>query len=347
MTHVTDKKFLTPFDQTHPIPDTPPIWLMRQAGRYLNEYRATRLQAGRFLDLCYNPELATEVTLQPIRRYGFDASILFADILLIPQALGQKLWFVEGEGPRLEPIFNADSLHLNHIHDTLSPVYQTVKNLSKALPKETALIGFAGSPWTVATYMIAGQGTADQAPAHALYKSDRAAFDSIIDVLIEATTDYLARQVEAGAECLQLFDSWAASLTRNELERYCFAPNAQIIKNLRARDITVPIIGFPRGVGEAVRDFVETVPVQAVSIDQNMDMVDAVNLVPENIVLQGNLNPLDLVAGGLQLNNAIDKILSITEGRRHIFNLGHGIVPQTPPENVAQLVNHLRGNTSL
>lgn len=351
---MTNKKLLSIFDKSSGVPSIPPIWLMRQAGRYLDEYRVVRKRAGSFLELCYNPALAREVTLQPIKRFGFDGAILFADILLIPQALGQELWFVDGEGPRLTPIKNADNLELDKIHDVLAPIYQTIKNLSMSLPKETTLIGFAGAPWTVATYMIAGRGEANltrpHASAHDLYQNDPRAFEAILDVLVTATTDYLERQVLAGAHCLQIFDSWAGSLSGKYLEKYCFEPNAQIVKNLRARGIKVPIIGFARGIGEAVIDFVDAVPVQGVSLDQSMDMEWAAANVPENIVLQGNLDPMVLVAGGQTLKTAIDDILAKMSGgttgamgRRHIFNLGHGIVPQTPPEHVAQLVRHIRG----
>ncbi len=233
---------------------TPPIWMMRQAGRYLPEYRATRAQAGDFLSLCYNPELATEVTLQPIRRYGFDAAILFADILLLPQALGCDLWFVTGEGPRLSTVTTEEDFAKlgqgEMIHDTLSPVYETVSRLSKALPSETTLIGFAGAPWTVATYMIAGRGTPDQGPAHALKAENRKVFEAILDRLTEATIDYLSEQVKAGAEVVKIFDSWAGSLSGEDFARYAVAPAKRITAELKARHPGLPVIAFPRGAGE-------------------------------------------------------------------------------------------------
>lgn len=338
-----DKHFLSVFDKDSRIPEIPPIWLMRQAGRYLAEYRRVRETAGGFLDLCYTPSLASEVTLQPIRKFGFDASILFADILLLPHALGQDVWFETGEGPRLSPVFNADGLNPAAIHDHLAPVYKTIEILSDKLPDETALIGFAGAPWTVATYMIAGRGTPDQAPAHALIKKDAAAMQSIIDVLVQTTTDYLVRQVAHGAECLQLFDSWAGSLKGQEFETYCLEPNRRIIAGLRKNGIDVPVIGFPRGAGDGYIDFATHTGVQAVSFDQFVDLGAMAAKIPEQIVMQGNLDPKILVSGGSELDAAIDKILHDMRGRRHIFNLGHGIVPETPPENVSRLIKRVRG----
>jgi uroporphyrinogen decarboxylase len=233
---------------------TPPIWMMRQAGRYLPEYRATRAQAGDFLKLCYNPELAAEVTLQPIRRYGFDAAILFADILLLPQALGADLWFETGEGPRLSTITDMAGVKAlrpqSEIHETLNPIYETVKILSRELPAETTLIGFAGAPWTVATYMIAGRGTPDQAPAHKLKDTDRAAFSALIDILTEATIEYLAAQVEAGAEVVKIFDSWAGSLKGDDFTDFALAPAKRITQALKARYPDLPVIAFPREAGQ-------------------------------------------------------------------------------------------------
>lgn len=338
------KPFLQLFE-THTPPKTPPIWLMRQAGRYLPEYRATRETAGGFLNLCYTPELAEEVTLQPIRRYDFDASILFADILLIPQALGQKLWFETGEGPRLDPIVRADDLTPDAIMLTLSPVIETVARLSKSLPEHTTLIGFAGAPWTVATYMVAGRGTPDQAPARDLAQTQPDDFQAIIDVLIEATIEYLAAQIEAGAEVVQLFESWAGSLTGSDFERWCLQPVAKIIAGLRARGLNTPVIGFPRAADHDMADYVARTKCQVLGLDTFADRLQMVRDVPDDIILQGNLDPLTLVEGGAALDAAIDQILSDFEGRRFIFNLGHGIVPQTPPEHVAQLVNRVRKQT--
>jgi len=336
----SEKKLLRVLQGHHDA--TPPIWLMRQAGRYLPEYRATREQAGGFLDLCYAPSLAEEVTLQPIRRYGFDASILFADILLIPQALGQKLWFETGEGPRLTPIENADSLSLDNAAARLAPICETVDRLSKSLPEETTLIGFAGAPWTVASYMVAGRGTPDQAPARELAARDAAAFQSIIDILVAATVDYLAAQVKAGAEVLQLFESWAASLEGADFERWCVAPVAAIIRGLRARGVDAPIIAFPRAAKTHMGDYCAAVGCDALGLDTSAD-IDAVRReVGDEMVLQGNLDPQILVAGGAALDDAVREILAKTKNTPHIFNLGHGIVPQTPPENVTRLIELIR-----
>jgi len=337
------KPFLRLLENSQP-PETPPIWLMRQAGRYLPEYRATRETAGGFLDLCYNPALAEEVTLQPIRRYGFDASILFADILLIPQALGQKLWFETGEGPRLTPIMDASTLDGSDIMATLAPVIETVGRLSKSLPAETTLIGFAGAPWTVATYMVAGRGTPDQAPARELAEQQPEAFQAIIDVLVEATIEYLHAQVSAGAEVVQLFESWAGSLTGAAFERWCIEPVAKIVQGLRGRGVSVPIIGFPRAADHDMADYVARTACQILGLDTFADRKSLAANLPKEIILQGNLDPLTLVEGGAKLDAAIDEILQDFEGRRFVFNLGHGIVPQTPPEHVAQLVNRIRKN---
>jgi len=323
----------------------PPIWLMRQAGRYLPEYRAVRADAGGFLDLCYNPKLAEEVTLQPIRRYGFDASILFADILLIPEALGQKLWFETGEGPRLEPVNSAATLSLRNVQTHLAPVIETVSRLSTSLPRETTLIGFAGAPWTVASYMVAGRGTPDQAPARLLAETAPDDFQSIIDVLVEASIEYLAAQVEAGAEVLQLFESWAASLQGAAFERWCIAPVAAIIDGLRARGISVPIIGFPRAANWDMADYVARTGCQVLGLDTSADRKGVAANVPRDIVLQGNLDPQILVRGGADMRDAVAAILDDFADRKFIFNLGHGIVPQTPPEHVAELVALVRGET--
>lgn len=321
----------------------PPIWLMRQAGRYLPEYRAVRADAGGFLDLCYNPKLAEEVTLQPIRRYGFDASILFADILLIPEALGQKLWFETGEGPRLEPVNSAQGLSLKNAASHLAPVIETVSRLSHSLPSQTTLIGFAGAPWTVASYMVAGRGTPDQEPARHLAETAPDDFQSIIDILVAATIDYLAAQVDAGAEVLQLFESWAASLTGPAFERWCIAPVAAIIAGLRARGVSVPIIGFPRAADWDMADYVARTGCQILGLDTSADRQAMAANVPDNIVLQGNLDPQVLVRGGEEMRASVRAILDDFSARKFIFNLGHGIVPQTPPEHVAELVALVRG----
>ena len=321
----------------------PPIWLMRQAGRYLPEYRATREQAGGFLDLCYAPDLAEEVTLQPIRRFDFDAAILFADILLIPQALGQDLWFETGEGPRLSPILNGESLSLDGAQNFLTPVFDTVRRLSQSLPQHVTLIGFAGAPWTVASYMVAGRGTPDQAPARHLAHSDAAAFQSIIDVLVAATIEYLAAQVAAGAEVLQIFESWAASFEGDDFERWCVAPMAAIIAGLRARGIKTPIIAFPRAAKAHMGAYCDAVKCDGLGLDTSADIETIRAQTGPDMVLQGNLDPMVLVEGGEKMEKQIAVILQKTRGTKHIFNLGHGIVPQTPPEHVARLIELVRG----
>lgn len=325
--------------------DPPPVWLMRQAGRYLPEYREVRAKAGSFLDLCFNPELATEVTLQPIRRYGFDAAIIFSDILVVPWALGQGVRFVEGEGPRLDPV-TADAdlakLRLDGLTDRLAPVYEAVARTRAALPKETALIGFCGAPWTVATYMVAGEGTSDQAPARLWAYRDRAGFQKLIDLLVDASVDHLSAQVHAGADLLQIFDTWAGTLPDGELDRWVTSATAQLIQKLRARGIGVPIIGFPRGVGNRAFAYVEQTKVSAVGCDTAMPLATMRRLADVNAV-QGKLDPLLLVAGGADMDREVDRTLEAMAGQRLIFNLGHGIVPQTPPDHVQQLVDRVRG----
>ncbi|MGB1117419.1 MAG: uroporphyrinogen decarboxylase [Parvibaculales bacterium] len=324
------------------IPATPPIWLMRQAGRYLPEYRRVRAEAGGFLDLCYSPELAEEVTLQPIRRYGFDASIVFADILLVPHAMGQKLWFETGEGPRLEPISCASDLSLKGARDHLAPVSETLSRLTKSLPADTTLIGFAGAPWTVATYMVAGRGTPDQAPARALARTEPEKFQEIIDMLVDVTVDYLAAQISAGADVVQLFESWAASLQGDEFERWCVKPVQAIIAGLRAKGLATPVIGFPRGAQSPLEAYAEQTRCDVLALDTHADRRAVSAACGPDVVLQGNLDPLTLVAGGVELDAAIDAILQDFANRRFIFNLGHGILPETPPEHVAQLVARVR-----
>lgn len=324
--------------------ETPPIWLMRQAGRYLPEYKRTREEAGGFLDLCYDPEKATEVTLQPIRRFGFDAAILFADILLVPQALGQKLWFETGEGPRLEPIDTVASLKpVDEIHKTLSPVYETVGRLSEALPKEVTLIGFAGAPWTVATYMIAGRGTPDQAPAHDLMARDPEGFDAILNHVADATTAYLSRQIEAGAEVVKLFDSWAGSLDGAAYTRACVKPCARIVEALRKKHPGVPVIGFPRGAGEGAIEFVKETGVEGIAIGQDMDPVWARENLQPLATVQGNLDPKWMVEGGEGLVRAAKSLVETLGGGPYIFNLGHGITPNADPANVEALIRAVRG----
>lgn len=324
----------------------PPIWMMRQAGRYLPEYRATRAQAGDFLSLCYNPELAAEVTLQPIRRYGFDAAILFADILLLPQALGADLWFVTGEGPRLSttttPAELAKLNPVDAIHETLNPVYETVRILSRELPEETTLIGFAGAPWTVATYMIAGRGTKDQGPAHALKQADRATFEGILDLLTKSTIEYLSKQIEAGAEVVKLFDSWAGSLKGEDFTKYALEPAKEIIAALKARHPETPIIAFPREAGEGYVGFAKATGADCVALDNSVSAEWAAEHVQVDGCVQGNLASSHMVTGGQAL---VDEVLRIREAFSkgpHIFNLGHGITPDADPENVALMIETLR-----
>ncbi|MFT3690207.1 uroporphyrinogen decarboxylase [Paenirhodobacter sp.] len=325
---------------------TPPVWMMRQAGRYLPEYRATRAQAGDFLSLCYNPDLAAEVTLQPIRRYGFDAAILFADILLLPQALGMDLWFETGEGPRLSTVTTPAGLAAlkaaGDVHDRLAPIYETVRILSRELPRETTLIGFAGAPWTVATYMIAGRGTRDQGPAHALKSTDRATFAGIIDLLTEATIEYLSAQVDAGAEVIKLFDSWAGSLKGQDFEDFAVAPAARIIAALRARHPGLPIIAFPREAGEGYIGFARKTGADCVAIDNSVSADWAARHVQVDGCVQGNLDPRHMVTGGEALVKATRDVVRAFSGGPHIFNLGHGITPDADPENVALMVETIR-----
>ena len=325
---------------------TPPIWMMRQAGRYLPEYRATRAQAGDFLSLCYNPDLAAEVTLQPIRRFGFDAAILFADILLVPQALGADLWFATGEGPRLSTITTPDDLArlkpADQIHDRLAPVYETVRILARELPRDTALIGFAGAPWTVATYMIAGRGTPDQGPAHALKDADRATFAALIDRITEATILYLSAQIDAGAEVVKLFDSWAGSLKGADFDDFAIAPARWIITALKDRHPGIPIIAFPREAGERYIGFARATGADCVALDNSVSAEWAARHVQIDGCVQGNMDPRHMVTGGPALVAEAQRITRAFRGGPHIFNLGHGITPDADPDNVAAMIEAVR-----
>ncbi|MEC3859680.1 uroporphyrinogen decarboxylase [Mesobacterium sp. TK19101] len=325
---------------------TPPIWMMRQAGRYLPEYRATRAQAGDFLSLCYNSELAAEVTLQPIRRYGFDAAILFADILLLPQALGTDLWFVTGEGPRLSTITTeAEFEKLGRgemIHDTLNPVYETVRLLRRELPEETTLIGFAGAPWTVATYMIAGRGTKDQGPAHALKAENRALFQKIVDRLTESTIDYLSAQIDAGAEVVKIFDSWAGSLKGQDFHDFALEPARIIIQELKARHPGIPVIAFPREAGEGYVGFAKATGADCVAVDNSVTPEWAAAKVQVDGCVQGNLASSHMVTGGQALVDETRHIVQVFSKGPHIFNLGHGITPDADPENVQLMIDTVR-----
>ncbi len=324
----------------------PPIWMMRQAGRYLPEYRATREKAGDFLSLCYTPDLAAEVTLQPIRRYGFDAAILFADILLVPDALGADLWFVTGEGPRLSTVTTqagfAALKGADDIHDHLAPVYETVRILARELPRETALIGFAGAPWTVATYMIAGRGTPDQGPAHALMAADPALFEALIDRLTDATIEYLSMQVQAGAETVKLFDSWAGSLKGAAFEKYALAPAKRIIAELKARHPGVPVIAFPREAGEGYVGFARATGADCVALDNSVTPEWAAEHVQCDGCVQGNLASSHMVTGGEALVSETRRIVEAFSHGPHIFNLGHGITPDADPDNVSLMIETVR-----
>lgn len=322
--------------------------MMRQAGRYLPEYRATRAEAGDFLSLCYNSDLAAEVTLQPIRRYGFDAAILFADILLLPQALGADLWFETGEGPRLSTITREEEFTtlkgIDDIHDTLAPIYETVRILSRELPKETALIGFAGAPWTVATYMIAGRGTPDQGPAHALKAENRALFEKIIDRLTRSTVEYLAQQIEAGAEVVKLFDSWAGSLEGQDFHDFALTPAKQIIAALKARYPDVPIIAFPREAGNNYIGFAKATGADCVAVDNSVSPEWVAEHVQSHGCVQGNLKSSHMVSGGQALIDETRHVVAALSKGPHIFNLGHGITPDADPENVQIMIDTVRGS---
>ncbi|WP_039017830.1 uroporphyrinogen decarboxylase [Halocynthiibacter namhaensis] len=326
--------------------EVPPIWMMRQAGRYLPEYRATRAQAGDFLSLCYNPELAAEVTLQPIRRYGFDASILFADILLIPQALGADLWFVTGEGPRLSTITSMEGVDalrpVGEIDATLSPIYETVKILASELPKETTLIGFAGAPWTVATYMIAGRGTPDQGPAHLLKNENPAAFDALMAKITQATIEYLAAQIEAGAEVVKLFDSWAGSLKGADFQRYALQPAKEIITALKAQYPNTPVIAFPREAGAGYIGFAKATGADCLAIDNSISAEWAAENLQTDGCVQGNLASKHMVTGGDKLVSETKRICKALKNGPHIFNLGHGITPDADPDNVQRMIDAVR-----
>ncbi len=329
----------------------PPFWFMRQAGRYLSEYRATRTQAGSFLDLCFNPDLATEVTLQPIRRFGMDAAILFADILLIPHGLGQALDYREGEGPILEPVRSVAELaqlRMDDLHERVAPVYETVGRLASELPDNVALIGFAGAPWTVATYMVEGRGSRDHAIVKQWAYADPDGFGRLIELLVTATVEYLSRQVDAGAEAVQLFDTWAGALSETAFRRWCIEPVQQIAVQLRRKYPELPIIGFPRGVGAGYKTFAQAGAVNGIGLDWTVPLEwAAAELQGSNAegkaTLQGNLDPRLLVIGGSAMETEVRRILRILGHGPFIFNLGHGIVPETPPEHVDRLAEMLRG----
>ncbi|MGF7148330.1 uroporphyrinogen decarboxylase [Sphingomonas zeicaulis] len=322
----------------------PPLWLMRQAGRYLPEYRALRAEKGGFLELMSDSDAAAEITLQPLRRFGFDGAILFSDILVIPHALGQDLWFEAGEGPRLAPPLVDSRLEaLSAVPERLAPVYGTVRRVRAALPAGVTFLGFAGSPWTVSTYMVAGRGSRDQGEARRLAYGDPLAFQAIIDAIVEATLDYLSGQIDAGVDAVQLFDSWAGSLSPAQFERWVIAPTATLVSRLRARHPRVPIIGFPKGAGGKLAAYARETGVDAIGLDETVDPEWADAVLPEGLPVQGNLDPLALITGGEVLERATHRILDAFASRPHIFNLGHGILPDAPIAHVEQLLTIVRG----
>ncbi len=326
----------------------PPIWVMRQAGRYLPEYRETRKKAGDFLSLCYNSELAAEVTLQPIRRFGFDAAIVFADILLVPQALGSDLWFVAGEGPRLSQFSSEAHLtrmtNAEDIHATLAPVYQTIRLVREELNAKIALIGFAGAPWTVATYMIAGRGTPDQAPAHKFIAENEPLFRQLIARLTDATIEYLSMQIEAGANCVKIFDSWAGSLLEADFDRYAVKPCRDITQTIKRRFPQVPVIAFPRLAGNRYIGFAEKTGADCVALDETLSLTWCAEKIQVDSCVQGNLAPNYMVTGGQALIDETRAIVDQFSGGPHIFNLGHGITPDAKIDNVYAMIAAVRGS---
>jgi len=339
---MTTKKLLDTLNGTRF--DVPAIWLMRQAGRYLPEYRELRALKGGFLELVNDSEAAAEVTMQPIRRFGFDGAILFSDILVIPHAMGQDLWFEAGEGPRLAPRLVDQALDtLSAVPERLSPVYETVRRVAMALSPETTFLGFAGSPWTVATYMMAGQGSKEQAEARRYAYRDEVAFQAIIDAIIDMTVDYLSGQIVAGVDAVQLFDSWSGSLSPAQFERWVIAPTVRIVEALKARHPDTPIIGFPKGAGGKLPAYARETGVNALGLDETVDPVWAHANLPADMPVQGNLDPLALITGGATLDVAVDRILDAFKDRPHVFNLGHGILPDAPIAHVEQLLTKIRG----
>lgn len=324
----------------------PPIWLMRQAGRYLPEYRTVREKAGGFLDLCFNPELAAEVTLQPVRRFGFDAAILFSDILVVPLALGRKVEFVVGEGPKLEPLSDSAGIAtLRELADAsvLAPIYETVRRVKSELDDRTALIGFCGAPWTVATYMVAGEATPDQAPARLFAYRDQASFEQLIHRLVDVSIDYLIGQLRAGVDVVQIFDTWAGVLGPEQFERWCIAPTQKIVEGVRRQFPAARIIGFPRGAGAMTLPYVEMTGVSAIGIDWTFARSIARDALQSRVPVQGNIDPLALVAGGAGLDHEVDDVMKELGGGPLIFNLGHGILPETPIANVERMLKRVRG----
>jgi uroporphyrinogen decarboxylase len=325
------------------VADVPPMWLMRQAGRYLPEYRALRARKGGFLELVYDSEAAAEVTLQPLRRFGFDGAILFSDILIVPYAMGQDLWFEAGEGPRLAPILaETDLFALTPDFSRFEAVYETVRRVKAALDPSVTFLGFAGSPWTVATYMVAGQGSKDHGLARRMAYQQEERFSALIDALIDATVTYLSGQIEAGVEAVQLFDSWAGSLAPAQFARWVIEPNRRIVEKLKATHPGIPVIGFPKGAGAKLADYARQTGVDAVGVDETIDPHWADAALPAGMPVQGNLDPLALIAGGAAVEQAVDSIRAAFAGRPHILNLGHGILPDTPIAHVEALISYVR-----
>ena len=317
-----------------------PFWFMRQAGRYLPEYREVRATTSSFLEFCYSPDKACEVTLQPLRRYNMDGAILFADILVVPDCLGQKVWFEAGHGPRLEPVDTAEKvskLSLAGFHDKAAPVYETLRLLKKALPAHATLLGFAGAPWTVATYMVEGEGSRDHGAARSMGYANAGLFGSLLERLVVSTSEYLIKQIDAGADVVQIFDSWASALNTPCFDAWVIEPTAEIVRRVKAAHPNTPIIGFPRLAGTALERYVARTGVDGVSLDTGVDLSWAAKTFGRDIVLQGNMDPWLVVAGGAAMEQEATRILTEMADTRHIFNLGHGFVPQTPPEHVARL----------
>lgn len=325
--------------------DPPPVWIMRQAGRYLPEYRELRSRTTSFLDFCYSPALATEAVLQPLRRFPLDAAILFSDILVVPDALGRKVWFVEGEGPRLEPLLEEETWRFNNPQrglQRLAPVYEAVERIKAAIPKEIALIGFCGGPWTVATYMLQGQGGEKDRARRSLYQRPEDV-DSLLDALIEMSAQHLAAQVKAGADCVQIFESWAEGLPPGQFHRVVIQPTRKLVNRVRELGVTIPIIGFPRGAGAQIEAYAHETGVTALGIDTQTSGDFAIEVTPERMPLQGNLDPQTLIVGGEAMDRAARDVLTAFRSTPHIFNLGHGITPEATPENLARLIQVVKG----
>ncbi|HEY5216316.1 MAG TPA: uroporphyrinogen decarboxylase [Pseudolabrys sp.] len=342
--HLGIKPLLAVLAGQHQAP--PPVWMMRQAGRYLPEYRAVREKAGGFLDLCFNPELAAEVTLQPVRRFGFDAAILFSDILVLPLALGRKVEFLVGEGPKLEPM--VDAAALAGMRDSvdgkvLAPVYETVARVKAALDDKTTLIGFCGAPWTVATYMVAGEATPDQAPARLFAYRDPDNFARLIDCLVQGSIEYLVGQLKAGAEVVQIFDTWAGVLGPDQFERWCIQPTQKIVAGVRQQIPGAKIIGFPRGAGAMTLPYVAMTGVNGIGLDWTFEREIARDMLQPRVAVQGNVDPLALLAGGAALDREVDDVMKQLGGGPLIFNLGHGILPPTPIAHVERMLKRVRG----